>query len=341
MGSKKRELTGAERAAAFLLSMDKEAAANVLKHIDESVIVEVVEAMGHLNPALANTEGQRGLEREFVRAITRPQSSRVRSEAELKRMLEQTLGSAQAAALHDKINQRLLHQRPFLPLEKRSAQDLAKVLGEESPGVIALTLAHLDPAQAAEVMAQLPAEQSLGVVQRMAGLVPPPFETLSAISKELTRRLDALAALPAPPDPARRLKTVAEILTHSNPTVEKSVLDGLTAADSAVADSIRNLMFTWDDLADVDKRNMQKILAAVDTKTLAIAMKASPPPVEANIMGNLSQRVREMVKDERELAGPMPMAEVLKVREEVMKAVRTLMESGDFKPAKAGEALVT
>ncbi len=340
MGARKRVLTGAEKAAAFLLSMDKEAAANVLKHIDESVIVEVVEAMGHVDASLASPEGQQVLQRDFVRSLTKPKTSRVRSEAELQRMLEQTLGGSQAAALHEKINQRLLHERPFMPLEKESAQNLAKVLGEESEAVIALTLAHLDPSLSAEVLALLSAEQSLSVVRRMAALVPPPFETLAAISSVLTARLEALAAMPPPPDPGRRLKTVAEILAYSNPSVEKSVLDGLHAADAGVADSIRDLMFTWEDLAEVDKRNMQKILAAVDTKTLAIALKASSQEVENNVMGNLSQRVREMVKDERELAGPMPMAEVLKFRSEVMKAVRTLMESGDFKPAKAGEELV-
>jgi flagellar motor switch protein FliG len=341
MSSKRTEITGAQRAAAFLLSMDKQAAANVLKHIDESVIVEVVEAMGHVEPGLLAADSQRALDKEFVRALQKPRGSRVRSEADLRDMLEQTLGRAQAEALHEKINQRLLHERPFLALEKHQPEHLAKVLTSEAQSVAALVLAHMDPSLAAEVLAHFPPELALEVVQRMAALHPPPFGTLVGIAKELATRVEGLANGPAPPDPARRLKTVAEILTYTEPAVEKTVLEGLGAADAKVAESIRNLMFTWEDLADVDKRNMQKILAAVDSKTLAIALKACSPPVETNIMANLSQRVREMIKDEREIAGPMPMAEVLKMREEVMKAVRGLMESGDFKPSKAGEELVT
>jgi flagellar motor switch protein FliG len=85
---------------------------------------------------------------------------------------------------------------------------------------------------------------------------------------------------------------------------------------------------------------MQKILASIETKTLAVALKGSPAEVEANVMANISERVRAMVADERELAGAMPMKQIHEARGEIMKVVRALMESGEFKPAKAGEQLV-
>jgi flagellar motor switch protein FliG len=119
------------------------------------------------------------------------------------------------------------------------------------------------------------------------------------------------------------------------------VLDGIHAEDEEMASEIREFMFTWEDLAEVDKRAMQKILASVETRTLSIALKACSASVEDNIMNNLSSRVREMVKDERELAGALPMTEVLQNRAEIMTAVRDLMESGEFRPTRAGEDLVT
>jgi flagellar motor switch protein FliG len=94
-------------------------------------------------------------------------------------------------------------------------------------------------------------------------------------------------------------------------------------------------------LAGVERRAMQKILASVDTRTLAIALKGSSRRVEENVVGNLSERVRAMIADERELAGALPMSEILKARNEIMTAVRTLMESGEFRPSRAGEELVT
>jgi len=332
--------SGAQRAAAFLLSLDKEEAANVLKHLDENVIVEVVEAMGQLDPELTRHESILDLQREFIRSLARPKGARVRSDRELRQMLEQTLGKSTTGSLFDKIRSRLVHERPFIGLESAEPSLIARTLAPESDGVCALVVAHLEPQLAADVLAQLEEQRSLAIVKRMATLVPPGFETLREIAKVLEQRLAEFAADPVAPDPSERLRSVAEILNFSKAEVESRVLQGLDADDGAMAAEIREFMFTWDDLAKVDRRGMQKILASIDTKTLAIALKACSARVEANIMGNLSSRVQEMVKDERELAGPMPMAEVQSSRAEVMKAVRALMESGEFRPARAGEDLV-
>jgi flagellar motor switch protein FliG len=334
-------VSGAQRAAAFLLTLDREEAANVLKHLDENVIVEVVEAMGQLDPALTRHEAIGDLQREFIRALARPPGARVRSDRELRQMLETTLGKSTAGSLFDKIRSRLVHERPFIALESAETAQIARALGSESDGVCALVIAHLEPQIAADLLGTFAPERALEIVKRMATLVPPGFETLSAIARDLEQRLQELAADPVAPDPAVRLKSVAEILNFSRAEVESKVLAGLGETNDAMVAEIREFMFTWEDLSKVDRRGMQKILASIDTKTLAVSLKACSAAVEANIMANLSARVREMVKDERQLAGALPMAEVQNSRAEVMKAVRALMESGEFRPARAGEDLVS
>ena len=119
------ETTGAQRAAAFLLSLDKEAAANVIKHLDEHVIVEVVEAMGQLDQDMTDADAVRQLDKELIRALRRPKGARVRSAAELVAMLENTLGKAQAESLFDKIQQRLITERPFISIEKEPTENIA------------------------------------------------------------------------------------------------------------------------------------------------------------------------------------------------------------------------
>jgi flagellar motor switch protein FliG len=335
------ELTGAQRAAAFLLSLDKEAAANVIKHVDEKVIVEIVEAMGRLESPLGSPETVREVEKELIRALRKPRGSRIRGDDDLRAMLEQTLGKEPAAKLFEKIRQRLLHERPFLALEKEPLERITRVMAEESDVVASLVLAHLEPPRSAEILGLLPPERAVRLVRAMATLVPPGWDTLVLIAGELTRRLEALAAEPAAPDSIVQLKSIAEMLNFSKPEVEKSVLEGLHRDDAPMAASIREFMFTWEDLAGLDKRAMQKVLASIDTRTLAVSLKGASAAVEGNIMGNLSQRVREMIKDERELAGAMPVKEVHAARDEVMKAVRGLMEAGEFRPARAGEELVS
>jgi flagellar motor switch protein FliG len=334
------EMTGAQRAAAFLLSLDKEAAANVIKHIDERVIVEIVEAMGRLEASMGAPETVRLLEKELIRTIRKPRGARIRSDDELRTMLEQTLGQEQASLLFAKIQQRLLHERPFIALEKEPPENIAKLLAEESDAVASLVLTHLDPSLSADVLGILPAPRAIRLVHSMASLVPPSWETLVLIADDLMRRLVVLAAAPALRDPVLQLRSIAEMLNYSRPDVEQTVLEGLDHADADMAATIREFMFTWDDLADLDKRAMQKVLASIDTHTLSIALKGAHPSVEDNLMGNLSQRVRLMIREEREMAGAMPLVEVQAARAEVMRAVRGLMEAGEFRPARAGDELV-
>jgi len=85
---------------------------------------------------------------------------------------------------------------------------------------------------------------------------------------------------------------------------------------------------------------MQKILGMVDTKTLSIALKGASVAVEENILGNLSSRVREMVSEEREIAGPMPLSDVQDARNEIMVSIRALIEAGEFRPTRGSDALV-
>jgi flagellar motor switch protein FliG len=174
----------------------------------------------------------------------------------------------------------------------------------------------------------------------MATLIPPGIETLLAIADDLLPLVRQSANAPIPLERSVRLRTVADMLNRTRATRKRSCWRASTNRTAAMVKEIREYMFTWDDLATVERRAMQKILTSVDTRTLAIALKGSGKRVEENIIGNLSERVRVMIADERELAGPLPMAEVQKSRDEIMNAVRTLMESGEFRPSRGGEELV-
>jgi flagellar motor switch protein FliG len=335
------EPTGAERVAAFLLTLDKGAAAEVLKHLDENVIVEVVEALKRLDAAHQSPETERELYRELIGALRKPTGARLKSESELKNLLRTTLGAEQAGKVWDKIHQRVLQERPFLSIEAHPAKNIALALAEESDAVAALVLAHVDPALCAEVLGCMEPERSLATVRRMAGLVPPGFQELVRIAGQLTARLGEIATGPVPAEPARRLRTIAEVLNLSKPVVGQHVLGGIAKEDAGMAAEIREYMFTFEDLADLDKKAMQKVLSSVDMRTLSISLKGAPKAVEENVMANLSQRVRGMVAEERELTGPMAMSEVLVMRGELMKAVRSLLESGEIAGQRSGDELVT
>jgi flagellar motor switch protein FliG len=273
--------------------------------------------------------------------LKRPGGVRRRSAAELKQMIEQTLGREQAGAVFETIQKRLQQERPFLAIEKEPPHAILSVLSEQSDPVVALVLAHLEPSLSAGVLSGFSPERSTEIVRRMATLIPPGIETLVAIADDLFPLVKQTTSIALPVDRSVRLRSVAEMLGRTAGDIEKTVLESLDEQNSEMVKEIREFMFTWEDLAGVERRAMQKILASVDTRTLAIALKGSSRRVEENVVGNLSERVRAMIADERELAGALPMSEILKARNEIMTAVRTLMESGEFRPSRAGEELVT
>lgn len=341
MNAPEKTITGAQKVAALLLSLDRGAAASVLEKLDPKIVAEVAAAMTELDPSFQDAKTIDALYGELARTLHAPTRLRAPDDAEMGTLLDSALGKERSkAVLHD-IHARRRSERPFARLEKLPSHVVASAMSAESTAVTALVLAHLEPRNSAEILSTFDPDRALEVVQRMSKVVPPGLQTLTAVAEALLERVNVVAVRPAPIDPALRLKTIAQMLTLAEKSVEQAVLEGLEQADKQMVGEIREFMFTWNDLATIDKRGMQKVLSSVETRTLAISLKACPPDVEANVMQNLSSRVRVMVAEEREIAGPMPMSEVLAARAEIMRSVRTLMDSGDLATGEKGEQLVS
>ncbi len=328
---------GTQRVAAFLLSLEPAVASAILKKMSPEVVARVAQAMIDLDPRLSGEGVVEELFREVARALHGRRSVNPCDADHLKKLLGDAFGK-QADELLRSIQERRLADRPFLELERHPPEDVARVLREESAAVAALVLAHMDPSRAASVLRSFEQEAALEVVRRMVTLEAPNPALLRTIAADLARRMESAPRVAV--DPAARLQSVAELLNHSAPEIEKKVIESLAQSDERMADELRECLFTWEDIGQLGRRAMTKILGTVDTKTLSVALKGCTPAVEKNILGNLSSRVREMVADERELAGALPMSDVKLARDEILKSIRALIESGEFRPKRGGDELV-
>src|SRR5262245_9648067 len=333
-------IQGYQRVAAFLLSLEPAVASSILKSMPADVVTKVAQAMIDLDPRLTQHGVVDQLVRDLARGIAKPRSVSAVDTDHLKKLLGEAFGK-QSDELLRKIQEKRLERRPFLELERRAPADLARVLREESAAVAALVLAHLEPALTAQVLKFFDEATALDVVRRMVQLEPPSRELVRTVATDLAQRL-ATAPLPAAgADPSKRLQSVAQILNNSAPEMEKKVIEALAQSDERIANELREKLFVWEDIATLNRRAMAKILGTVDTKTLAVSLKGCSKAVEQNILSNLSSRVREMVLEERELAGAMPLTDVKLAREEILKSIRALIESGEFRPNRGGEELVS
>ncbi|MBL6721943.1 MAG: hypothetical protein ISQ08_11100 [Planctomycetes bacterium] len=336
-----KKVDGVQKVAAFLLSLDKEISAKVMRSLDPKVVSRVAEAMTDLDGGLCTPEAVDGLYVDIANTVNKRTGVRSQDDFELHEILAGTYGDEEAARVVGEIHERRRREQPFGFLDGCSTDLVTRLLADEPVSVVALILSHVSPNVSAAVLGTFDEERALATVKRMTQVSPPNVDCLLSMADDLRDRVRTLAAMPAPPDPGESLRTIADLLNHSVGDLEKSVMGCLGELDDELVDQVRGFMFTWDDLATIDRRAMQKILASVETQTLSLALKGSSKEVEANIMENLSSRVREMVADERELAGAVPLADVQAARSEVMTTVRALMDAGDFTPARAGQEMVS
>ena len=334
-------IPGPQRVAAFLLSLEAPVAKAVIAHLAPDVVEEVSQAMMELPANLNEPDKVERLHRELAVSANGPKSVQAVSEDQLSSLLAAAIGEERAGEVLERIRERRLQERPFLAVERADPGAVGSVLAQESAAVGAVVMAHLAPAFSASVLRAFESERALEVVRLMATLTPPPYPVLRGIADRLAEQLeDAAGGGPGGVGGGDRLKTIAELLSNSGPEMEKNVIEAIQADNEEMANELREFMFTWEDIGGIDQRSMQKILGAVDTKTLAMALKGASKEVEENVMANLSSRVADMVKEERELTGAVPMSEVLVSRDEVMRSVRALIESGEFRPTRGGDELV-
>jgi len=332
---------GHHRVAAILLSLEPSEATAIMRSMKLEVVDQIASAMLELDPRLTEVGAIDKLYGDLARQINGPKIVRPCSAKDLEGLLSQSFGAERSRTVLADIQERRQRERPFSAVESHAPFEIARVLREESQAVAALVLAHLDPAQSAEIIRSFDPEWAVDVVHRMATLEPPNPTTLEAVAGDVLAQLEEAPAVLGDSDPSARLKQVAELLNNSPTQIEKNVIESLAEDDVTMADELREYMFTWDDIASIDQRTMQKILGTVDTKTLSIALKACSSEVEENVLGNLSSRVRDMVAEERELAGAMPMADVTVARDEIMTNIRAMIEAGEFRPNRGGDELVS
>ena len=199
-------------------------------------------------------------------------------------------------------------------------------ISKEHPQTIALILSQLDPSQSAGVINGLPEELQADVSFRIAQMENISPQVLRELEETLATDLQAILAgqvteIGGP-------KAVAEILNRTGRSTEKSVLERLDAQDPDLAEEVRNQMFVFDDIAKLTDREIQMILREVDSKDLAVALKGGSEEIQERILGNMSERVGTMLREEMEFSGPVRMSDVEDVQLRVVQTVRQLEEAG-------------
>lgn len=326
-----RKLNGSEKAAALLLTLDAEASARLLATLPDDSIAAVGKAMADLDLEELDPEKVTEIHEEFLEGVREGASI----PPGLSDLLTKTLGPERGRQILARVEENVKQERPFVALERLEDARILRVLRDEHPQVVALVCSRIPAERAAAVLGALGDEERIDVIARMANMKPIERAIIDSVATALGVKADALGSMPVD-DPNRRLRSVAEVLNAAEPEIEREILESLEAKDADLTREIKERMFTFEDLARLDKRGMQRVLASVEVRQLALALKAADPEIAENFFANMTKRVKETVQEELELLGPVPVADVLKAQNEMMLGIRALVEKGEIRPTRGG-----
>jgi flagellar motor switch protein FliG len=220
-------------------------------------------------------------------------------------------------------------------LRKADPQQLAKFIEGEHPQTVALILAHLEAKQASTLLMRLPEELRAEAIKRLAQLRQFSPEMAQRVSVVLHKRLESLG------EQSRRayagLRGVADLMNRLDTNTAKTILEGVEKEDPKLALSIRNLMFTFEDLLAVPEAGIRELLGQMDKKTLATALRGASEQLKNYIFKSMSSRAVEMLKEDMDVLGPVKSREIHKAQQEAVAVARKLEAEGKLALSPEGD----
>ena len=324
-------LRGAQKAAALLVAVGEKRAGEIFRFLGETE----VEALS-LELAKAQkipTEICRDVITEAVESVLAEDYLAEGGVDYARSVLMRSLGEDRA----DEIIGRLaatIERRPFEFLRRTPAEQIVVFLRNESPQTQALVISNLHTTLAAQVLSQIDPEEQANVALRVAMMGETRPEVVSQVESVMRSRLSAVGAQEYAA--AGGVKSLADILNHSDRSTERNVLDELAKADSELAEEIRMLLFTFEDVVKLDDRSIQMVLKEVDQKDLAIALRGVSEDVRGRIFKNMSERGAEMLKEEIDFQPPQRKRVVEEAQSRIVGIVRRLEETGAIVISRGG-----
>lgn len=317
------KLTGVQKAAAMLLALGEVGSAQILKNLTPQEIQKLGFHMARMENLTKETIDE--LLKEFLKQLEKKPAVQVPGNILLRKLLPAVLPPEEAAAVLSKIeeeNQKV----PFKNLQDVDSRVLANFIRGEHPQTIAIILVHLDHEKASEVLSLLPENLQFEVTKRIATLETVPPDLLREVDEVLEKELLTMAEEGY--KVVGGVQTVAELLARCDNRTSDGILQALEDYDAELADSVRNLMFIFDDLANVNDQGIRELLKEITNEDLTLALKTASEDVKNKILKNLSQRAAQMLLEDMEVMGPVLLSDVEAAQRNILNVARKLEKEG-------------
>ena len=330
------KLSKVDKPAILLLSLGEPDAAQVLQHMGPKEVQRVGSAMAQMRNIHRDQVEQ--VMTEFVEVVSDQTGLGVGSDGYIRNMLTQALGEDKAGGLIDRI---LLggNTSGLDSLKWMEARAVADVIRYEHPQIQAIVVAYLDPDQAGEVLSHFDHKVRLDIVLRVSALntiQPAALKELNTIlEKQFSGNSNTTRTTMG------GVKRAADIMNFLDSSIEGPLLDAIRDLDQDLSGKIEDLMFVFDNLADVDDRGIQALLREVSSDVLVLALKGADDAIKEKIFKNMSKRASELLRDDLEAKGPVRISEVESAQKEILTIARRMADAGEIVlGGKGGEEMV-
>ena len=319
------KLEGAEKAGILLLSLSEEDAAQILKHLEPKQVQQVGTVMAAMEDF--TQEKITAVHKQFIHEIQNFSTIGFQSEDFVRKALTAALGEDKAGNLIDQIVMGGA-SKGLDSLKWMDSKQVANIIRNEHPQIQTIVMSYLEPEQSAEIMSQFTEKTRLDLMMRIANLE----EVQPAALQELNEIMEKQFAGQAGAQAAKMggLKAAADIMNYLDTNIEGPLMDSMRENDEEMSQQIQDLMFVFENLADVDDRGMQAILRDVEQDALMKAIKGADEALKEKFLGNMSKRAAEMLADDLEAMGPVRVSEVEQAQKEILAVARRLSDSGEI-----------
>lgn len=326
-------LTNKRKAAIILAILGPETAGKVIQYLDEADVESLSLEVAKLETITANVRIQ--VVEEFHHMATAQDFISEGGIEEAKKILVSAYGEETASAIIKRIIT-AMQVVPFEFLKNADPYQILSFIQDEHPQTIALILAWLPIPQASTILSKLPTELRAEIAERIAVMNQTPPEVIKKVEQVLEKKVASI--LNQEMSKAGGPKALVDLLNKVDRSTERVILENLTDNNPDLATTIKNMMFVFEDIIQLDDKSIQQILKETDMKDLGIALKNAKPEVAEKIYKNMSERAKGMLQEDMEYMGPVKLKVVEESQQKVVATIRRLEAAGEITISRGNDA---
>lgn len=325
------QLTGPEKAAVFLLTMGEEFSTSFFKGLDEGSIKKIGKYMSEITYIPSSVLNK--VMKDFLLNFDSDTDVIISGENFLKDIVNKTLDQDTAREVFKVIGSENT-SIPFSDLQYVPADNVFSIIQGEHPQTIALILTYLQPEKAAEVLSFFDDELKIDLGSRIVQMGTVEGDVVKDIDEAIRRDLAKVGVASRKFD---GVEALANILNEVDGNTEESVLSHIEDEDSDLASMVRQKMFVFEDLLQIEDKAFRDILQNVDNQILTKGLRTSSEEMKQKVFGNLSERASEMLREDMDVMGPVKLSEVEEAQQEILKVTKRLEAEGKIAISKGKE----